>query len=321
MKKYLCHFGAMAAVAVTSAVFTGCSSDDDFLSPYEESAIQTRATNSTNAIINFDNAPADVMASDQYGANLYSATAGGKQVTTGYLTQIGESGTYIQFPINYLKQEWVTGQPWEYEFWNGGFAISNFHNMTQGDYQNQCSVYDEKGGINGSNFAVAFGYSDSYNDPNKTYSKCAKIYLTNETGYRVVEEDEPVEGEAKKGIFNSVYVCNTTYTYLVMKNGNSFTTDGKSLEEQNGWFKVVFIGFDDANKQTGSVDYYLANYASNQNTDLENAIRMGWNKVDLTNLGTEVSKVVINFEGSDTGDYGLNTPTYVAIDNLDVTVN
>ena len=321
MKKYLCHFGAMAAVAVASAVFTGCSSDDDFLSPYEESAIQTRATNSTNAIINFDNAPADVMASDRYGANLYSATAGGKQVTTGYLTQIGESGTYIQFPINYLKQEWVTGQPWEYEFWNGGFAISNFHNMTQGDYQNQCSVYDEKGGINGSNFAVAFGYSDSYNDPNKTYSKCAKIYLTNETGYRVVEDDEPVEGEAKKGIFNSVYVCNTTYTYLVMKNGNSFTTDGKSLEEQNGWFKVVFIGFDDANKQTGSVDYYLANYASNQNTDLENAIRMGWNKVDLTNLGTDVSKVVINFEGSDTGDYGLNTPTYVAIDNLDVTVN
>lgn len=70
MKKYLCHFGAMAAVAVASAVFTGCSSDDDFLSPYEESAIQTRATNSTNAIINFDNAPADVMASDRYGNKL-----------------------------------------------------------------------------------------------------------------------------------------------------------------------------------------------------------------------------------------------------------
>lgn len=30
---------AMAVVAMTVAVFTGCSSDDDFLSPYEESAI------------------------------------------------------------------------------------------------------------------------------------------------------------------------------------------------------------------------------------------------------------------------------------------
>lgn len=54
---------AMAVVAMTVAVFTGCSSDDDFLSPYEESAIQTRATNATNAIIDFDNVPADVMAS------------------------------------------------------------------------------------------------------------------------------------------------------------------------------------------------------------------------------------------------------------------
>lgn len=50
---------AMAVVAMTVAVFTGCSSDDDFLSPYEESAIQTRATNATNAIIDFDNVPAD----------------------------------------------------------------------------------------------------------------------------------------------------------------------------------------------------------------------------------------------------------------------
>ena len=77
---------AMAVVAMTVAVFTGCSSDDDFLSPYEESAIQTLATNATNAIIDFDNVPADVMASDQYGANLYTASADENQVTTGYLT-------------------------------------------------------------------------------------------------------------------------------------------------------------------------------------------------------------------------------------------
>ena len=68
MKKNF-RFMAMAAVAVAAAVFTGCSSDDDFLTPYEESAIQTRAMSSTNAIINFDNASENVMASDQYGAN------------------------------------------------------------------------------------------------------------------------------------------------------------------------------------------------------------------------------------------------------------
>ena len=56
MKKNL-KFLAMAVVAMAAAVFTGCSSDDDFLALYEESAIQTRAISSTNAIIDFDNVP------------------------------------------------------------------------------------------------------------------------------------------------------------------------------------------------------------------------------------------------------------------------
>lgn len=262
------------------------------------------------------------MASDQYGANLYTASADENQVTTGYLTQIGESGTYIQFPINYLKQEWVSGQPWEYEFWNGGFAISNFHNMTQGDYQNQCSVYWPNGGHSGSNFAVAFGYSDSYNDSQTTYDKCAKIYLTDANGYKVKTENTPVEGTPKYGKFNSVWVCNTTYAYLVMKDGNSFTQG--SLQKQNGWFKVVFVALDATGKSTGrKVEYYLANFDSSKNTEsgLTNKIRTGWNQVNLSDLGDSVCTVAINFEGSDSSTYGLNTPAYVAIDDIDVTVN
>ena len=47
MKKNL-KFLAMAVVSMAAAVFTGCSSDDDFLASYEESAIQTRATPNYN---------------------------------------------------------------------------------------------------------------------------------------------------------------------------------------------------------------------------------------------------------------------------------
>lgn len=88
----------------------------------------------------------------------------------------------------------------------------------------------------GKNFAVAFGYSDSYNDSQATYDKCAKIYLTDATGYRVVTTNTPVKGTPKYGKFNSVWVCNTTYTYLVMKDGNSFT--------QGRWASTRYIGFD-----------------------------------------------------------------------------
>lgn len=97
---------AMAVVAMAAAVFTGCSSDDDFLTPYEESAIQTRAISSTNAIIDFDNVPSSVMASDQYGNNLYSATANGNQVTTGYITQIGQYRPHFPMPVDKFLAVW-----------------------------------------------------------------------------------------------------------------------------------------------------------------------------------------------------------------------
>lgn len=320
MKKNL-NLMAMVVVAMTAMFFTGCMSDSDFLTLYEESAIQTRTTTSVTETITFENAPAGVMASDKYGSNLYSATANGNQVTTGYITQIGQTSTYIQFPINYLKQEWEPGQPWRYEYWNGGFAISNFNNMSQGDYLNQCSVFNRNKGHSGDNFAVAFGYSDSYNDPGATYDKCAKIYLTDATGY-VGTGKKPVSGTAKSGRFNSVWVCNTTYAHLVMKDGNSFTQG--SLQSQNGWFKVVFVALNASGNPTGNkVEYYLANFDSTKNEEsgLTNRIRTGWNQVDLSGLGNNVSAVAISFKGSDSSTYGLNTPAYIAIDDISVTIN
>ena len=54
---------------------------------------------------------------------------------------------------------------------------------------------------------------------------------------------------------------------------------------------------------------------------LANQIRTGWSQVDLSGLGDSVCTVAINFKGSDSSAYGLNTPAYVAIDDIDVTVN
>ena len=145
--------------------------------------------------------------------------------------------------------------------------------------------------------------------------------MTDATGYRVTTVGSPVTGTAKSGCFNSVRVCNTTYGHLVMENGNAFTSG--SLSSQNGWFKVQFIGVNANNVKTGTVDFYLANFDSSLTTisGLDNEIREGWQEVDLTGLGNNVSTVVINFVGSDTGNYGLNTPAYCALDNLSVSLN
>ena len=91
-----------------------------------------------------------------------------------------------------------------------------------------------------------------------------------------------------------------------------------------GWFKVVFVALDATGKPTGKeVEYYLANFDSSKDAEsgLTNKIRTGWNQLDLSGLGDSVCTVAINFEGSDSSAYGLNTPAYVAIDDIDVTVN
>ena len=328
-------FTVMASAVVLSMAYTSCSKDEDSIALRAEreqnGALQGNLLGEsrggllrrpTSAVINFDGAPMSVMASDKYGSNYYSASSStGNQVTTGYLAKVGKSeSSFVQFPVNCIKQEWVSGQPMAYEYWNGGTAISNFTDTSQSDYMNQMSVYNVQGGHSGKNFAVCYGYSDSYNDSATTYSKCAKIYLTDSDGYRDVENTW--KGKAKVGKFKSVWVCNTTYAYIVMRDGNSFTNG--SLQSKNGWFKVIFRALD-ANGHVipnRKVEFYLANFdaARRRDANLNNAIRKGWHKVDLTPLGSGVSGLIVDFDGSDRGSYGLNTPAYVAIDDLSVTV-
>ena len=82
MKKNF-RFMAMAVVAMAATVFTGCSSDDDFLTPYEESAIQTRATPNPDGTttITFDDFASSMMAmTTSYGANYYGNVGSYTQV-------------------------------------------------------------------------------------------------------------------------------------------------------------------------------------------------------------------------------------------------
>lgn len=293
----------VATAAMVALGYASCQKDDN--KPEQPKTL----------VITFDDALKNVMASDIYGNNLYSGSAPkGAQVTTGYFAKVSDA-TYVQFPINYSAQG---GNSWSYEYWNGGVAISNFKNMEQGDYKNQCSVYNKEGAKSGSNFAVCAGFTASKDD----LGKCAKIYITDQKGYTVTTKNTPVTGKAKVGKFNSVWVCNTTYGYKVMQDGNSFTNG--SLQSKNGWFKVIFIALDDKGKQIEGkrVEYYLANFDDSKKVEsgLDGKIREGWNQVDLSALGDNVSAIAVNFDGSDKNGEYVNTPAYVAIDDLSVTV-
>lgn len=112
------------------------------------------------------------------------------------------------------------------------------------------------------------------------------------------------------GNFNikSLMVTNSTYAYLDMLNGSAYSKKFST----NDWYKVTFSGY--LNKvATGTVDYYLADFRNGKSF-----MAKTWNKVDLSSLG-KVDSVAISFGSSDIGQFGINTPTYVCIDNIEFT--
>ena len=96
----------------------------------------------------------------------------------------------------------------------------------------------------------------------------------------------------------------TTYVLAVEKNGNAYA---RALNRADDYLKVIATGYV-GTTATATVDLYLTRDGVQQE---------GWQTASLAALGA-VSKVIFTFEGSDAGDWGLNTPTYVALDNITV---
>lgn len=233
--------------------------------------------------LTFEDVPSKYLAGPTAaGANLYSGYSGAGGQYTGYT----DSRTGLKWGINEKNGD--------IDFMNGGIAVSQWNDMLDETYKNQCSAYHSEvntgnGGVAGSKtFAVATGMESSFSD----YSSIGFEDATTEMA------------------FDHVWVTNTTYAYMAMFKGNDFA---KALSyETKDWFKLIITGYDAAGNRKGMVDAYLADFR----TDISIGLIHSWIKVDLTPLG-KVHRLEFSFDGSDKDPvYGLNTPTYACFDNL-----
>ncbi len=162
-------------------------------------------------------------------------------------------------------------------FWNG-FAYSNVNNTTTGDFTNQYAA------ITGTAFA-------------------GSIYAVGYRGSRAFI-DLPA------GMLpTSVRLTNTTYAARDMETGSPFS---KQFGPDD-FFTVTFTGYDQVGatgNSTGSTTFYLADFL-----DGNSLIVSTWELLDLTPLGSPAS-IGLTWASSDVGDFGINTPTYVALDAL-----
>jgi hypothetical protein len=121
-------------------------------------------------------------------------------------------------------------------------------------------------------------------------------------------------------LLRSVDITNTTYTALSMKHGDQFAKKfGGTSGNDPDFFEVTLRGYDGlggAGNTTGAVTVALADFRFANN--LDDYILNRWLTVDLSTL-SESRSVKLEFRSSDVGQWGINTPLYVAMDNITFT--
>lgn len=176
----------------------------------------------------------------------------------------------------------------EFTAW-GGWAYSNVMNNSEGGFGNQYAAFTGSGA--GGSGIYAVGYASS------------QAFFNLPTGMRA----------------QSALLTNTSYTAFDMIEGSGFskqfTTDDK--------FSVVFTGYRGLNKSgatTGEIIFDLADFASfdpDEDDPLDFVIS-DWTSIDFSSLGLAKS-IGFTFVSTDTSAFGINTPTYFAMDNLLIT--
>jgi hypothetical protein len=193
------------------------------------------------------------------------------------------------------RSDWGPWSSWE------GWAVSNHTDTTTVDFTNQYSAITG-GGVSGSaNYAVGYFPEFPYGDPEACRRLDIAAALTATPG--------------RCGFF----LTNTTYAYRTMELGNGFSR--KFTRENDDYFRLEMTGVDaDGNAIAGlePVWFYLADFRRTREPDArqDDYIVSAWTWIDLARLVEGgAAQLRFAFASSDTGDFGINTPLYVAMDS------
>ncbi len=116
-------------------------------------------------------------------------------------------------------------------------------------------------------------------------------------------------------IVDGLYVTNCNYAYYSMLNGDMFAKKfGGDSGNEPDWLLLTVTGKDNDGIVTGSADYYLADFRFEDNN--QDYILNTWEYIDLTDLGI-VKTLEFSLSSSDTSDWGMNTPSYFALDSIE----
>jgi len=166
-------------------------------------------------------------------------------------------------------------------FWTSGWAYSKTNDTLVGDYTNLYASYANKGVESSNNYAIS---------QNNSYLKL------------------------KQNSVKGIYVSNTTYAALCLKNGNTFAKKfGGTTGNDSDWFKLTIYAYQNGNLKTEKAEFYLADFRFQNNA--QDYIIKDWTYVNLQSLGS-LDSLKFTLTSSDTGQFGMNTPAFFGVDNV-----
>jgi hypothetical protein len=175
-----------------------------------------------------------------------------------------------------------------------GWAISNTTYtppLSEPDYDYQYSVIPNAGADGSATFAIAY-----------TFGATANPFHPAGSWINLPAGSNPI----------SVDVTNTTYAYLSMADGDSFTTPFSTAN--NDFFELDIAGYSGANgtgTEIGDVTFFLADFQDGNSYIVDT-----WQTINLLPLAGSASLVFGLQSSQNDPVFGMNTPAYVAIDNL-----
>ncbi len=211
-------------------------------------------------------------------------------------TPYGNSGTYFWNGSN-TAGGFTAGSPagtatfansynTDFGFWSS-FAYSNTTDTTTAGFTNQYSAFAGMGAGGSANYVIAYPPGGEW----------------------AVNFSNPLDFTG-----GGLSLTNTTYAALSMRDGDTFAKKfGGVSGDDPDFFRLTIEGWSGA-VSLGTVDFYLADYRFADNS--LDYIVSDWAFVDLSVFGTDVSKLTFGLASSDTGVFGINTPTYFALDNI-----
>ena len=207
-----------------------------------------------------------------------------------------ETYEWFEFPPFLLKHLDGEGSSWGGYYWDGFTICKSSYNATGGTEHQWSNMAG--GGVN----VTADGVSV---DPEKPYVIAFWSWFYEDPSLAIMFDN----GNAYD--VKGMYINNTPYAYYCCTEENSF---GRPLNQEGDYFKVIAHGVhEDGSESTTELE--LCGFHNGQFSGITD-----WTWWDMSELG-KVVEIYFTMESTDTGDYGMNTPAYFAMDQLTVSTS